>query len=166
MESRPVFSHAKKTSDAIVCLRDAGHHVAAVMLTYAAIDQMSWLAIPEDKSSGKDFKAWVQKYMLSNGNLVCSEDDLWAARNGLLHMGIAESNDHIRGVAKNKIYYTVGDAVVTRNASQDVIFLNLENLIMAYITGVLWFMEDLEKDEAQLSIALAKISKTLTIHGI
>ena len=165
MESSPVYAHAKKTFDAIVCLRDAGYHIPALMLTYAAIDQMSWLAIPENRSSGNDFKVWVQKYMLSNGNLVCSADDLWAARNGLLHMGIAESNDHTRGVAKNYIYYTVGNAVITRNSSQDVIFLNLEKLIMAYITGILWFMEDLQKDITQLSIALAKIRKTLTVHG-
>lgn len=102
MDSAPVFNHATKTTAAIVCLRDAGHHVAAVMHTYVAIDQMSWLAIPGDMSSGKDFKAWVKKYMLANGNLVCSEDDLWAARNGLLHMGIAESKDHTTGVAKKR----------------------------------------------------------------
>ncbi len=166
MDSAPVFNHAKKTTEAIVCLRDAGHHVSAVMLTYAAIDQMSWLSIPGDMSSGKDFKAWVKKYMLANGNLVCSEDDLWAARNGLLHMGIAESKDHTTGVAKNKIYYTVGNATCTSNSSQDVVFLNVEKLIMAYLAGVLWFMEDLESDQAQLSIALAKISKTLTVHGL
>lgn len=87
MDFTPVFSHVKKSSEAIGCLREAGHHVAALMLTYAAIDQMSWLSIPGDMSSGKDFKTWVKKYMLGNSNLVCSEDDLWAARNGLLHMG-------------------------------------------------------------------------------
>lgn len=165
MNSAPVFSHAKKTTDAIVCLRDAGHHVAALMLTYAAIDQMSWLSIPGDISSGKDFKAWVKKYMLENGNIVCSEDDLWAARNGLLHMGIAESKDHTTGVAKNKIYYTAGNATCTRNSSQDVVFLHVEGLIMAYLAGVLWFMEDLESDQVQLSNALVKISRMITVHG-
>lgn len=104
--------------------------------------------------------------MLANGNLVCSEDDLWAARNGLLHMGTAESRDHATGAAKNKIYYAAGNATCTRNSSQDVVFLHVEKLIMAYLTGVLWFMEDLEGDQAQLSTALAKISRTLTFHGL
>jgi len=136
------------------------------MLTYAAIDQMSWLSIPGEISSSKDFKAWVKRYMLANENLDNSEDDLWAARNGLLHMGTAESNDHKRGVAKNKIYYTVGNAVCTSNSSHDVVFLNLEKLIGAYLAGVLWFMEDLRNDQAQLSNAIAKVGRTLRVHGL
>lgn len=160
-----VFSHAKKITDAIVCLRDGGHYVAAVMLTYAAIDQMAWLSIPGDISHGNDFKAWVKKYMLSKDNLVCSEDDLWAARNGLLHMGIAESRDHTNGVAKNKIYYTFGNATCTNNSNSNVVFVNVENLTMAYLAGVLWFIEDLKQNQAQLARALEKIGKTLTVHG-
>ncbi|MDD2944036.1 MAG: hypothetical protein PHC51_13855 [bacterium] len=162
----PIFSQAQKITDAIICLRDAGHHVAAVMLTYAAIDQMSWLSIPGNLSCGKDFKAWVKKYILTHGNLDCSEDDLWAARNGMLHMGTAESKNHTDGNAKNKIYYTVGKAACTSNSSKDVVFLNVETLIAAYLAGVLFFMEDLRSDRDQLSNALAKIGKTLTVHGL
>lgn len=166
MSSTTVFNHAKKMTDAIVCLRDGGHHVAALMLSYAALDQMAWLSIERDKSEPNDFKSWVTTYILSKNNLSCTADELWAARNGLLHMGTADSAAHWSDTTKNKIYYTFGNVTCTTNNSPDTIFLKSEDLIQAYLAGVLWFMSDLEQDQAKLRIAVTKIERVLTSHGL
>jgi hypothetical protein len=164
MKSLPVFDHAKKTSDAIICLCHAGHHVAAVMLIYAAIDQMSWLSIPGPMSYGPDFKNWVKKYMLENGNLICSEDDLWAARCGLLHTGTAESKDFRLGTAKNKIFYSFGNTTWTNNSKKREICLSIETMVEAYLAGVMWFIEELENDPVQLPLTLTKVTTILTTY--
>lgn len=166
MSTTKIFNQAKKMTDAIVCLRDGGHHVAAIMLTYAALDQMAWLSISHDKSDANDFKCWVTTYILSKNNLGCTADELWAARNGLLHMGTADSAAHWFGTTKNKIYYTFGNATCTTNNSPDTIFLKSEDLIQAYLAGVLWFMSDLEQDPEKLQVAITKMERTLTSHGL
>ena len=160
-----IFYHATKITDAIQCLRNGGHHVSAIMLAYAAIDQMAWLSIPDEKSHGKDFKAWVNKYILSKNNIGCTADELWAARNGLLHMGTAESSAHQSGVTIKKIFYSVGN-VLPMEHKKDIIYLKSETLIDAYISGVMSFIAELEYDTSQLSIALDKINRTLTLRGL
>ena len=59
-----IFDHAKKLIDATQCLRDGGHHVASLMMVYAAIDQMAWLSIEMDKSNSADFKKWAVRFPL------------------------------------------------------------------------------------------------------
>jgi hypothetical protein len=157
-----IFSFATKTTDAVLCLRDGGHHLQALMLTYVGIDQMAWLSIAEDESSAKDFKAWVDNYMLSKNPMKCTSDELWGARNGLLHMGTAEAKAH-KNPNIRKIYYTFGPAQCVRNESLDGIFIRSEDLIEGFLTGVLWFMNGLAADPAQLATALLKMDKMLSL---
>ncbi len=166
MSELEVFAFAKKMSESVACLRDAGHHVPAVMLTYVGIDQMAWLSISGDKSSGQDFKTWVDTYMLSKNPLPCTSQELWEARNGLLHMGTAESAAHKKQLGIRKILYTFGAAQCTSNSSTDTVFIKAEDLIMGYLTGVLWFMEELHCDAQKLSVALAKLERTLTSRDL
>ncbi|PMZ74889.1 hypothetical protein [Pseudomonas sp. FW305-70] len=166
MSEFEVFSFAKKMTDAVGTLRDAGHLVPAVMLTYAGIDQMAWLSIPQERSSAKDFKAWVEGYMLSKNPMACTASELWEARNGLLHTGTAESSANQNDSSIRKILYTYGSAHCASNSSNDTVFIKAEDLIVGYLTGVLWFMEDLKAEPAKLQSALEKLKRTLTSRGL
>lgn len=165
MSTTLVFDHAKKLIDATQCLRDAGHHVASLMIVYAAIDQMAWLSIESDKSNRSDFKKWVEKYMLEKNPFGCTSDEIWEARNGLLHMGTPESVAHHSGKVKNRIYYTTGPIHCTKNYLPDAIIIRSENLIASFIAGVLWFINEIEGDAIKLDVATRKIQCSFGIRN-
>lgn len=128
---------------------------SALILTYTGIDQMSWLAIANPESYGDDFKRWAEKYLMPSIKLGCSSDDLWAARNGLVHTAAAESRDFYKSKAK-KIYYVSGNVVCTENKSSDTAIINSTSLIIAFIEGAVAFIEDLEADVIKLNVAAEK----------
>lgn len=158
-----VFSFAKQMTDAIVCLKDGGHQTQALMLTYVGIDQMAWLSISGNKSTGRDFKAWVDNFLLSKIPIQCTSDELWGARNGLLHMGTAEADAH-KDPSIRKIYYTFGNVECTRNDTIDVVILKAEDLIQGFLLGVFWFIDHLKGNPDQLAITSAKLGKTLGVR--
>ncbi|MEB2870254.1 hypothetical protein [Pseudomonas rhizosphaerae] len=166
MSNKPVFDYATKMNDAVTSLRQFGHSVPALMLVYTAIDQMAWLSVPKERATGADFKRWVEKYMHGNNPLPVSADELWAARNGLLHTGTAESSDNLRDTAVRKVYYTVGNVVNTVNNDQSVVFINVGELSHHFITGVMWFMSDLEADAELSRNALSKLKRMLVERGL
>lgn len=159
-DSAHIHTHLKKITGAIDCLFTNNFLEAALMLTYAGIDQMSWLSVETQESNGKDFKRWVEKYIEPQTKLGCAADDLWAARNGLIHMAAAESRDFNKAKAK-KIYYVSGDVVCTENRSQDTVIINSTGLILSFISGSLAFIADLEDDHSRLAIAAHKAGTIL-----
>ncbi|MHA6127092.1 hypothetical protein ACX3YD_13015 [Pseudomonas fluorescens group sp. PF-1] len=166
MSELEVFSFAQKMTDAVTALRDGGHLVPAVMLTYAGIDQMAWLSISQERSSGRDFKAWVDKFVLPHVQIACTAQELWEARNGILHTGTAESSANQSDASIRKVLYTFGGVSCTTNNSSDTVFVSAESLIIGYLTGVIWFMEELKTDAAKLQVALEKLKRTLTSRGL
>ena len=159
MSGIKIVEYGTKLTEAMVLLRNAKHSVPALMLCFAAIDQMSWLSIPKERSNGADFKTWVSKFVLPNlaGDVTASE--LWEARNGLLHMGTAESDANRRDKTIRKVYYTIGGVACTRNDAPDVTFLDTDELYKVFGASVFWFVEDLESNPDQLSIALNKLGR-------
>lgn len=85
------------------------HSIQILILMYSAIDQFSWLSVNSIRHSPQDFKDWVDVYMEPEENIGCTAEEIWAARNGLLHMGTAESQNTRNGVLK--IGYTSGNAI-------------------------------------------------------
>lgn len=132
----------------------------ALMLTFAGIDQMAWLSVSSQESSGADFKVWAEKYIKPSQNLGCSVDDLWAARNALLHTATAESRDTAKGKAK-KVYYTTGSAVCTENKSPDVIFINAHHLMEHFFASWLTYRLDIKANPALLQQATEKAKQIL-----
>jgi hypothetical protein len=124
---------------------------------------MSWLAVPDPESNGVDFKDWAEKYLTPSIKLGCSADDLWAARNGLIHMAAAESRDFYKSKA-NRIYYVSGSVVCTENRSQDTVIINSTSLILTFIEGALAFVTDLEADVARLTVAAKKAESFLAFR--
>ena len=160
MNEHVVFKFAKNLVDGITHLRDGGHNLAAVMLTYTAIDQMSWLSVEPDKHSGKDFMAWADTYMLSKNPLPCSAEELWVARNGLLHMGTAEAAAHAKDATLRKLVYVAGDAKLTATNPEYAV-VKFEDLLGSFLAGVLWFTSALGADAAKLEVAKRKMQKML-----
>lgn len=166
MNELRIFQFAGKLTESMTILRDAGQTVPALMLAYAAMDQMAWLSISQEKSVGADFKAWVGKYVLPKLPVVVSAEELWEARNGLLHTGTADSQANQRDTSIRKVFYTVGRAECTRNDSSAVVFVKAEHLFEAFFNGALWFVEDLKGDQQKLIVALQKLDRMLTEQGL
>lgn len=166
MSTKRIFDYAHKMTDAMIVLRDAGHTVPALMLTYATIDQMAWLSAPQERTTNADFKRWVGTYMLAKNPMAVTVDELWEARNGLLHTGTAESSANQRDTSIRKVFYTVGGVENTINNDPTVVFVNAGDFFGRFLNGVMWFMSALESDAALLANALAKLDRMLVEQGL
>jgi|GEM_PF-618300 len=95
-------------------LSKEGNFLPALILIYTTIDILSWLDlgdVPDDMkySVSSVFKGWVNKYVLEDHpSLNCTADDLYAARNGLVHTGTPESRDYHRSKTVKLIRYAAG----------------------------------------------------------
>ncbi|MGC1330543.1 hypothetical protein [Pseudomonas sp.] len=166
MSTTKVFEYAQKMTDAMIVLRDSGHTVPALMLTYAAIDQMAWLAAPQERTTNADFKNWVSTYMLTKNTMNVTVDELWEARNGLLHTGTAESSANQRDTSIRKVFYTVGAVKNTVNNDPAVVFVNAGDFFGRFLNAVMWFTSAMESDPALLANALAKLDRMLIERGL
>lgn len=165
MNEHTVFKFAANLADSITHLRNGGHNLAAVMLTYTAIDQMSWLSVEPDRHGPRDFAAWVNDYMLSKNPLPCTAEELWLARNGILHMGTAEAAGHTTNSSLRKLVYVAGDAKLTANNPAEYAVIKFEDLFGSFLAGVIWFMSDLQANTAKLEVAKRKMRKMLSDFG-
>jgi hypothetical protein len=75
-------------------------YVSALILIFSAVDAMSNLIRPEgrDENTKADFIAWARRYMRLKEDTEVSPDELWSARNALVHTYGAESKDTRKGV--------------------------------------------------------------------
>ena len=87
-------------------LHQVGLLLPSMMMCYATIDILAALARPAGtaENTGTDFREWVNHYLLPGSRLVCTADDLWGARCGLLHTYTPESRDSRKGKARKLLY--------------------------------------------------------------
>ena len=104
--------------------------------------------------------------MLAHISMSVTVDELWEARNGLLHTGTAESSANQRDTTIRKVIYTVGGAECTRNDDPTVVFVNAGELFGHYLTAAIWFLESLKTDEARMKVALSKLDRILHERGL
>lgn len=142
------------------CFKDK-HILPGLILLYAHIDIVASLNRPSSKEEGtrKDFKDWVNEYLLPDSNLNCSADDLYAARCGLVHAYMAEARDTRSGAAK-QIFYAWGTAdgtvlqehIEKKGLQSQAVIVHVHDLLEALCTGLDRFMESLTQDpqKAQL----------------
>ena len=145
--------------DAIVILKREERFEAALMLTYAGIDHLSWLSNPGEETGSAEFKAWAEKY-LDLASIGCSSNDLWGARCGLLHTAAAESRDFRSDKAK-LVYYTDGAVRVSENSDLNVVFVHVTNLFVSFLQGAVRCVGDCEVDPAKLALIEGKASRVL-----
>lgn len=162
MSAEDVFSFAKEMIDSVMCLREGGHHLQAAMLTYVAIEHMAWLSVEPLRSGPTDFQEWVDRYMQPYEALPCTARELWEARNGLLHMGTAESSANRDSAEIRRVCYVYGNTPEPANKSKGVVFLRVEDLLTSYLTGVHRFLADLDDNPRKLEVAKDKLARRLT----
>lgn len=158
----PVMEYATRQSKAIACLRQHGHKQATIVLLFAAIDQMAWLADDKETVGNEGFTAWVQRYMLDqNPHLLsgATASDLWGARCGVLHTGAPESNWCRTGKAR-RIFYSSNLGQVDA-PDPEVLVLSIEWIGMAFTAALMYFIEDLQADEEKDARARAKLDRML-----
>lgn len=155
-----IDKHLIRCVNAMEKLFSEGYLEGAITLWYAYVDHMAWLSTSTDDVTPKDFKDWVTKYILPTGRVNCNAEDLWAARNGLLHMGNAEARDVKSGKACS-IYYYAGRASPDLMAIGTAKLVNVEALIFSFMEGSLAFIENLKINPAQLTMANEKAKKIL-----
>lgn len=165
----PLFKYLEKVTSAVGCLRKDNHLEAALVLIYAAVDHVAWLADEKNKGERIDsagFEAWVQKYMLDkNQNLLlgATSKDLWGARCGILHTGAPE-NDASRASKAKQIYYYVKlipNSLDSTIDSAGILYLSHEQLGSAFAAGVVWFLEDLLTNPERDRQVCAKLARML-----
>ena len=129
-----------------------GLHIPSVMMTYAAIDILAALARPANaqETSGANFRAWVDQYLLPGSRLKCNADDIWGARCGLLHTYAPESR-HSRDGRARKLVYAIGvldesARGTTQFVSGEYVTVVSQDLFDALSEGLKRFMDAFEAD--------------------
>ena len=143
---------ARDTLEAIHLLQKERLHLQLMVIFYSAIDTMGWLATEDEWASGESFRNWLDAYLLPRSGLTCTAEDLWGARNALLHTGTAESR-HTRSGAAREIWYHSNEAAGTRlkeivAAHPNVIAVNLTDLIAAFAPAMEAFTVHINADPA------------------
>lgn len=138
----------------------------ALTLIYAGIDSFSWLADNEDLTGRKRFIKWCEKWMLKDSKLICSANDIYSARCGLLHNLASESKMTRENKAKQIIYSwgnvesgTLNEAIKSIKEESNYIAIKIEDLYSAYRQGVSKCFEELIKDPEKKHHFEAKVKK-------
>jgi hypothetical protein len=155
-----LHAHVTRRLSTILCLVEADHLEGALTLLYAYIDHMAWLSTAGDDVEPEDFMNWVRKYILPTGRVNCDANDLWAARNGLLHMGNAKA----KAVKNNKaspVYYYYGPLVPNHAAVSTAKLVSFTELLDSFGDGVQEFIKNLSNDPIQLAAANKKTKNML-----
>ena len=138
------------TLDAIRLLHRRGRYPQLLVLLYAGIDTLGWLGTTGDWATGESFKKWVDRYMLPDSPLTCTSEDLWAARNGLLHTATAKSKLTTDGRARQIWYYGKGHSekfLSSKIADRtNIVAVRIVDLIEAFGNGAVRFSKALESD--------------------
>lgn len=137
------------------------HSFSVLILVYCGIDQFSWLNTTKEKHGFPEFKEWVEKYLFLHHKLNCDAEELWAARNAIVHMGTTESLNNRNGV--QKLGYSYGPGSQNSQASGHKI-VSVELLVQAFIEGAMFFITDLDADPIKKAIAEEKIKKILFVQ--
>ena len=157
-----IDNHLRQIFGAISTLTQSHpiHALPLLILVYSAIDQLSWLVAERNEHGPGDFKAWVNKYIKPEDTLNCTAEQMWAARNGILHMGTAESKNTRNGV--KKIGYFIGSAKTSTN--DDYVLVSLDNLIKRFMTVSMEFAEELKTPEHR-GLAESKLQQVLLLYS-
>ena len=99
--------------------------------------------------------------MLIEPELDCTAEELWAARNGVVHMGTSESVNTRNGVTK--LGYSYGPEKAQSHINEHKI-ISIDLLIQAFCVASMNFIADLESDITKREIAETKIKQVLIVQ--
>ncbi len=135
------------------CLKKA-RIIPCLILIYSTIDSFSSLANRSEQKGRKVFMDWVREWMLRSSSLGCNETDIYAARCGLLHQNISDSDLSRSGKAR-RIFYCWGQSdmrileeSIRRKRSQDsIVVLRIEDLINSLKKAISSNINEIQKDK-------------------
>lgn len=148
-----------ETTQAVLMCAENKYFESVWILLYSAIDSLSWLYSEEmdieRRNVGKEYKNWVNKFLLPNlDGYDCTAEEIYLARCALLHTYSAiakrQNNNRI-------IVYLYGDKELEKKANNIVNELNesreekyvaihMGDLVNAYINGTRDFFKQIERD--------------------
>jgi hypothetical protein len=130
--------------------------VPALILLYTGIDSFSWLVNNDETKKDCDiFKSWVDTWMFSKNDLPCNSEELYAARNGLLHRQSSQSRNTEKKTGVRQILYAYGsrtqgklqEVVVIANFETKYVAVQLEYLLSSFKSGMNDCLSDIQKDK-------------------
>ena len=160
----------RELHQAILDCLDRRQVLPSLALLYATIDILASLERPANREATgpKEFKQWVENYMLLSPLNVTS-DDLWGARCGLLHTftpssdksraGIARELKYVRG---DKDYVSFAQKEVDPNCSIQVV-VDVDSLVEAFQKGLMAFIQEIMRNP-QKRMLVFEHSKKLFVH--
>lgn len=136
--------------DIHACLK-SNAPTGAVLLTYCAIDAMSFLSMPlsQEEVTKNDFIAWVEKYMKTDHSQPYQYRgiDLYGARCGIAHNYGVESRLSRRGECKIFAYQCGSPKHFYRpDKNPDMVVLGVDLFVRDFFDAVDRFLSDIKED--------------------
>ena len=133
--------------------------VPALELLYSGIDVLGFLGSAKSRADRHSFIAWAQSYL--DGFLAqkgIGGLDLYAARCGILHTGMAPSDLVDQHKARELWYRYQGISYINLivNAPKPPVLVDVEEMVSAFNSGTLQFLNKLGQDAALGQRAEAK----------
>lgn len=137
-----------------------GCYGSAVILIYAGIDSMAYLAMPEGQTDvrGKDFIDWADRYIKFPCKEQLTGTDLYGARCAMLHTYSVYSKLSRGGKARLIGYMdkSLPEVRYEPNVSKDLVLVSVPALAQTFYQGVDRFLVDAFSDKKLAPITEAR----------
>jgi len=131
--------------------RKYGAITAALILTYAAMDAMAYLSMPENKKEvhRADFIDWVENYMHTDPKQPYQYQgiDLYGARCALVHRYGATSRLSDSGGCKVFNYHNGSEHIYKPNIHEDLVAISYPRFINDFFGAMRVFLANIMKDK-------------------
>jgi len=140
----------KDIGDDISVALNNGAYAGAIILTYAAIDAMSFLSMPENRKEvhRQDFIDWVEKYMRAEPSQPYQYRgiDLYGARCGIVHRYGATSRLSDRGGCNIFGYHNGPNHIYKPDKHEKLVAISWPRLIVDFFSAMDRFLGDIMID--------------------
>lgn len=123
----------------------------ALILTYASMDAMAFLSMPEDNREvhRADFISWVERYMKTDPKQPYQYQgiDLYGARCGIVHRYGATSRLSDNGQCKIFNYHNGNDHIYKPTIHEDLVAISWPRFFRDFFNAMEKFLADIMKDE-------------------
>ena len=143
---------------------DNDHHSSVLKLLYCGIDFMAFLSMP---ANGKEvtpfhFKRWAKNYIKLHGEIQLTGEELYAARNELLHTHRVHKASNEKDQRRSIVYaYKTEHKVMDIPLEPRVVLVPIEHLMQAFFQGIDKFLTDVYRNPQQTEIVEQRLRQVL-----
>lgn len=140
---------------------------AALILVYSGIDAMTHLGLPpgQDRATRRDFKSWVETYLpiVKAGELTA--DEIYSARNGLVHAYSAESESTRSGTVRMLGYMSGYSSRSKFDPAIDPTFVlvNIDTFVNEFAAACDTFIADVTADPGRAALPKSRLEQLLIV---